>query len=320
MVKQRDPRACGFTLVELLVVIAIIGILVAMLLPAIQAAREAARRMQCSSHLKQLGLAIHNFHDSNNGLISTRLPCRHGSWANQLWPFIEERAAAEGWHPEFAYHFQPEENRVVSVSIFLCPTRRSPPQISEDGDGYAGGGTGKHFPGACADYSVNVGDGREAVWDFPWRHEGPTGPIVIAGPPEFEDPSLCGGTMPDLRYRYHRPMTDFRDVTDGLTKTFFMGEKQLEEAGLRKGLAPYDDGSVYNPDALPRVARWAGPGHALGRGPTEPHNNNFGSWHPGGCLFVMGDGSVRAISPEIDTVILGRLANCADGLSIPEPL
>ena len=88
---SRSPAGSrGFTLVELLVVIAIIGILVALLLPAVQAAREAARRIQCTNHLKQIGLAIHNFHDAHKKLPPSRMPCNHGTWASEIWPYLEQ--------------------------------------------------------------------------------------------------------------------------------------------------------------------------------------------------------------------------------------
>ena len=105
----------GFTLVELLVVIAIIAILIALLLPAVQAAREAARRTQCVNNLKQIGLAIHNFHDVFLGLPPTRQICHHGTWANILWPYLEQGPAADQWDPELAYHYQPLENLNIQL-------------------------------------------------------------------------------------------------------------------------------------------------------------------------------------------------------------
>src|SRR3954468_8997214 len=93
----------GFTLVELLVVIAIIGILVALLLPAIQAAREAARRTQCLNHLKQVGLAMHLYNDARKSLPPSRMPCWHGTWASAIWPYLEEGTIAQQWDPTMGY-------------------------------------------------------------------------------------------------------------------------------------------------------------------------------------------------------------------------
>ena len=92
----------GFTLVELLVVIAIIGILVALLLPAIQAARESARRSQCVNNLKQLGVAMQNFHDTNKQLPSGNFSCCWGTWQMTILPFIEEQQLGD------LYQFEPE--------------------------------------------------------------------------------------------------------------------------------------------------------------------------------------------------------------------
>ena len=171
-------KRMGFTLVELLVVIAIIGLLIALLLPAVQVAREAARRTSCTNHLKQIGLAIHNFHDVNNWLIPTRQHCQCGTWAPMLWPFSEQSNAANHWGSKLNYHFQPLENIQVQVDIYYCPSRRAPPQLSLNGDGRL---SVPHRPGALSDYGAVAGD-DPATWDY-WRPgEYATGPMAHSVP------------------------------------------------------------------------------------------------------------------------------------------
>src|SRR5262245_51298444 len=106
----------GFTLVELLVVIAIIGILVALLLPAIQAAREAARRTQCVNHLKQLGIAIHNFHDARKGIPPSRLDNHHATWMFLVRPFMEDGALFDAWPAETDFYDMPESVRIQTAA------------------------------------------------------------------------------------------------------------------------------------------------------------------------------------------------------------
>ena len=128
------PRR-AFTLVELLVVIAIIGTLVALLLPAIQAAREAARRAQCTNHLKQIGLAIHNFADVRKAIPPSRVPCYSGTWYTQLWPYVEQGAVAALWNNALMYHQQAEAVIQTQVPIYYCPSR-APPQLCAPNQGY----------------------------------------------------------------------------------------------------------------------------------------------------------------------------------------
>ena len=324
-VPQTHRRSSGFTLVELLVVIAIIGILVALLLPAVQAAREAARRMQCANHLHQIGLAIHNHHSAHNELVSSRLPCRLGSWANQLWPYLEDNVATETWEP-IAYYSQPENNRIYQVPIYYCPTRRGSGGVSSNGDFCNSGGGGGHKPGALSDYGAVMGasstdpfiDARRN-WDYSRPLTGQVARGSIIGAVERLGDCIPDHATCDMIYIKHKSETSFKDIVDGLSKTLFVGEKEIQRDGLTKGLK-YADGSVYNQDRTEHVGRFAGPGHALGRGPDFPclrrqpcHNFNFGSWHPGICQFVMGDGSVRALDNTIDTMVLSHLANRMDG-------
>lgn len=310
----------GFTLVELLVVIAIIGVLVALLLPAVQAARESARRSQCQSQLKQIGIAMHLFHDAMSTLPPSRLPCHHGTWASLLWPYLEEGAVAQRWDKQRSYHFQPAPNTEVQVSLYLCPSRRAAPQLSVSGDKR---GAVKHRPGGLSDYAVSIGDGVDYDGDGGGdQHEG----AVVPNGAFRHGRGECLGFDPDFRFAgVYKSIISFRKITDGLSKTLFVGEKHLTEPcfGRESGVDPATgldircgDNSVYNGDQHRTIARYAGPSSPLADSPSTPlieEKSQFGSWHPGICHGLLGDGSVRSGSNDTSTVVLGRLANIADG-------
>src|ERR1044072_5636270 len=118
-------KRSAFTLFDLLVVIAIIGVLVALLLPAVQAAREAARRMQCSNHLKQIGLAAQNFHNTYRASPPTRYPCHFGGWAVALMPYFEQQNVFDALSKtKKAFYEQPLVNVQLQMPMLYCPTRR----------------------------------------------------------------------------------------------------------------------------------------------------------------------------------------------------
>ena len=164
-IKHRGKnRLSGFTLVELLVVIAIIGILIALLLPAVQAAREAARRMQCGNHLKQIGLAVHNFHDARRGLPPFRLDDFRIGAPAFLFPFLEQTATWDklvnmpavnnstdsGLDVIFVWYWREisleEREGYSSISVMLCPSRRSGKMYYTDGGGgFAGAGPSSDY-------------------------------------------------------------------------------------------------------------------------------------------------------------------------------
>ncbi|MCL2116963.1 MAG: DUF1559 domain-containing protein [Planctomycetaceae bacterium] len=163
-------KMIAFTLVELLVVIAIIGILIALLLPAVQAAREAARRMQCANHLKQIGLAVHNFHDAHRGLPPFKIDGYRIGAPAFLFPYIEQTALWEklvnmpavnstsdtGLDVIFVWYWREisveERQAFSSVSTYLCPSRRTGRVNYTDGN--AAAPTGFAGAGPCSDYAI----------------------------------------------------------------------------------------------------------------------------------------------------------------------
>jgi prepilin-type N-terminal cleavage/methylation domain-containing protein len=317
----------GFTLVELLVVIAIIGILVALLLPAIQAAREAARRAQCMNNLKQIGVAIHNFHDTNKRLPNSRRKCDWITWAAELWPFLEESGARDLWDNTVDYYGQKDQIRAYQVTTYLCPSRRAPPQISIDGD--TNSGSTQFFAGACGDYACNVGTGSPAS-DTPVELDPANGIKskaqlangafifgTFSGIGQDEGLTGCGNISPGKM----RPSsyTTFTRIEDGLSHTLFVGEKHVPDGYFGRGDA--GDNSIYNPDYLKSHGRFGGVvfgGLAKASDGTAPntvtdYNKQFGSWHPGICQFVWGDGAVSGIRNDVDEVVLFHLCHRFDG-------
>jgi prepilin-type N-terminal cleavage/methylation domain-containing protein len=325
-VAMRLRQHGGFTLVELLVVIAIIGILVALLLPAIQAAREAARRSQCLNHLKQIGLAMHMFHDTKQAIPPSRLPCHHGTWANAIWPYLEEGIIAQRWDKEKSYHYQPIENVQVQVAVYLCPSRRAAPQLSVEGDSRGGV---QHRPGSLGDYAVSIGDGHEYQGDGGGNDstkviEGGNAGINLTIPNgAFRSATgTCFGFDPDFRlHGAYKTRLKFKNLVDGLSKTIFVGEKHVPErasdGGSAFGRKSQQDNSIYNGDFHRTFARYGSDLAPIAVSPDEPILNNgyanFGSWHPGICHFLFGDSSTRGVSNTLDPVTLAQLCNIRDG-------
>ena len=307
-----EPSPSGFTLVELLVVIAIIGVLVALLLPAVQAAREAARRAQCTNNLKQIGLAVHNFHDARKGFPRTRLVCFHGTWATELWPYLEEQSVADQWDPVKGFFYQSFKAVESQVSIYYCPSRRGPPQLSQLNQETNRAPAGMR--GGLADYIPCSGDGIQQYRDsYPSGANG----VFVA----WNDVNAgCGNVAgsPDLWFNGERFYTTFKSIPDGTSKTLLIGEKQVPMRGWGYYQIPSTgefahDNCAYNPDNFETVARYAGPNYGLARSPEEAVALNFGGPHSGICQFVFADGSVHALSVEIDEEVLGYLASRNDG-------
>ena len=307
---QKLPRTRGFTLVELLVVIAIIGVLVALLLPAVQAAREASRRTSCVNNLKQIGLALHNYHDVNNCFPASRHDYYH-TWFIAVLPHLEQQGFYDAWDWKKNYYQQDDATRMKTVSGYFCPSRRTPVAnaVSLSPLDVPDGTTNPHKAGACSDYAGNIGSNGSDYW-WTIHNDGSTitpgnGPFKIAT-------NWSNNPKPPLA-----PGRKSHEILDGLSNTIFVGEKHVKLAKLTVDSdgspSPHKgDGCVYNGDKG-HSFRSAGPGSPLVRNLKDSAPSRFGSYHPGVCQFVLGDGAVIALRVNIDGTNLGRYAEIADG-------
>jgi prepilin-type N-terminal cleavage/methylation domain-containing protein len=315
----RRPRA--FTLIELLVVIAIIAILIGLLLPAVQKIREAANRMSCSNNLKQMGLAVHNYHDTNGDFPPARI---HGdgwggTWAVLILPYIEQDNVFRQWDLQRLYYDQTDAARRVVIKTYFCPSRRSA------GQSQLSTNERNNRPGALSDYAAVEGNGRQA--DQPTS----LGPLVTATNYVF-----TGSGSARLLVSWSS-VTNMASVTDGTSNTALIGEKHVPQR--RFGQGPWDS-SVFNPDpttgpAYRQLGReWGTTEQPSTRGEnqditrdlmlvTDPKLEGrdapqytdwrYGSYHPSLAQFVMCDGSVRAVRSTVSAVTLAYLAMRNDG-------
>ena len=326
MNKHRSTSRFGFTLVELLVVISIIGLLIAMLLPAVQAAREASRIAHCKNNIKQLGMAIVMHEHSKGYFPPARLephpehPWEYycsgfqPSWYARILPYIELESLAENWRLDWSFSGHPEPLRMTVVPNFLCPSRRTPSEATVENEYYnldtqlACGCSSFWWQigGALGDYGANHGDGSAGAsgLDTDFYHGGNGSGLLISARTHCSATGYTPGDLID--------MVSHQDVEDGMSNTFLLGEKHI--VGEQLGRYP-DDSPIFDGDHLFAGSRVGGPGYPIGRGPHDDIAQfmSFGSWHPQICNMALGDGSVRSISPNLDSVILGRLSNRADG-------
>lgn len=322
----------GFTLIELLVVIAIIAILIAILLPAVQQARAAARRTQCQNNLKQIGLGLHQFHDTFNAFPPARL-VRDGvrtlspngtsigvdepSWLIHLLPYLEQSALYQKWNLYKPFGTHPIEVRQSVVQTLLCPERHAGTSpIAPDAEIEitfpcgCGGGVQRIPGGAVVDYVGNQGDispgAVGAPTDFYWGGRG-TG-VIISSHPRMDGEEVLPGWEDKVA---------LRDVTDGASNTVMVGEPYIPEGEMTK--SPYN-GPAYMGRHFQNFTRIGGPGVPLAHNSRDQRGTqySFGSAHPGIVQFCMADGSVRGISTSISSLVLGNLCHRRDGAVIGE--
>ena len=301
-------RKKGFTLVELLVVMAIIGVLVSMLLPAVQNVREAARRTECLNNLKQLGLAVHNYESAFNQIPPSRPADGFLTWPVILLPYLEQKNLCSMFDMSAPYPAQDPEVVRMGSPVMICPSRRSGVEVSEEE-------RLENWPvGAVGDYAGNAGSHKHFL-DFGWTlFSGEADGIFNSG--------LATDNTIDEYFRLKGPWEGrytFASVSDGVSNTIFIGEKHLVPSELRRPMG-WGDGCIYNGDEPATFTRLGGillqmaPSPSAGFPPGE--SPVWGSAHPGMANFVLGDGSTHSYRVEMDAEVLARLCSRNDGLTV----
>jgi prepilin-type N-terminal cleavage/methylation domain-containing protein len=281
MVAQKRTRARGFTLIELLVVIAIIAILVSLLLPAVQQAREAARRTQCRNNLKQIALAVHNYHDVFNLFPATEVggtgTLARASAFVAILPYLEQTSAFTLYNPSLG-NSNPANMMAVQQMIptYLCPSAPLRRQIP-----ISGCDANNRAPGT---YAVSTGSGD------PW------GSLATGNP---HNGAIVGPSS---------GRTGLRDVTDGASNTLLIGEAAwnipdyLFTSGPCAGQVRW--GFTYWSSPYPLATAFST------MAPFNPKRgganvlSRFRSEHIGGAQFALADGSVRFVSENISQTVL----------------
>lgn len=308
-------RTHGFTLVELLVVIAIIGVLVSLLLPAVQQAREAARRMQCSNHMKQLGLAFHNYHDTYGKFMPGGLQASVTypmGWIPRLFPFFEqgtryeamESLAKDYMMTRSPYRSHNQDNPIFGpVPNITCP---SSPLGETASDQVVSG----NFP-----YQDQQGG-------LHYRANGGSIDIEYHPPATSSRPGYSSSGV-----LYPNSKTRFADMVDGTTNTLLLGELSSTQGWSKSpnmatgfgGIKPWVWGFYRYNDT-----DWLMIDHKMVQFPInyqgvfETNSTPFGSYHPGGAMFAMSDGSVTFLAETIRLDVLKALATKNNSEVIPD--
>jgi prepilin-type N-terminal cleavage/methylation domain-containing protein len=296
----------GFTLIELLVVIAIVGLLLALLLPAVQAARESARRTECSNHLKQIGLATLEFYDAGrvmptggyafySGPLKTSSgalafpPRQQVGWPVQILAYLDENNVKALTHAIIAQ---------TPIQTYFCPSRRGSTVLT----------TPSYLTRAMLDYCAVTGPGGE------FYGAGPYDAVIVRA--SSLDPPPIG--------EYYKPgIVRIKDITDGTSKSMVFSEKRMDPTKYETGDMGNDNGYCEGWDMdIIRMTNndptFAANTCIFAMDSPAPLgdwnlNNSIGSAHAAGAYAVFADGAVHMINYEIDQSLLDALGNRHDG-------
>jgi prepilin-type N-terminal cleavage/methylation domain-containing protein/prepilin-type processing-associated H-X9-DG protein len=310
-------RRAGFTLIELLVVITIIGILIALLLPAVQAAREAARRAQCINNLKQIGLALHNYHQALGSFPPGKItegPCCDTrsmvTWTISILPYLEQQPLYEKYDMN-KFNEDPANQyvREMALAAYVCPSEEQTRILDSPESG----------PGASLKYrrgSYRAMAGRTdgaGWWDcnqhdgLPLSWRGVLHVVVNRAAPYVAANAI-------KRFMQTERMDD---IHDGSSNTLMVGEMSTFTHPRRRTFWAYAYTSYNASEACPQSRILLGDYDRClsinGTGGENPCKRGWGSYHSGTINFVLADGSVRGIMNTIDIDLFCRVATIAGG-------
>ncbi|MFO0889265.1 MAG: DUF1559 domain-containing protein [Isosphaeraceae bacterium] len=311
---HRPDENRGFTLIELLVVIAIIAVLISLLLPAVQAAREAARRAQCSNNLKQIGLALHNYHDTSGVFPSSMnawsaLRTAYYSAFTAILPHLEERPLFASYNLELNNTDPANTTATATVlAVYFCPSMTLP-RVKPD----------PQYNDFAAPASYAMSSGSRYAWA--WSN------TTLYGPPD-------GVLIPnEATPAPGRPVVGvgpvgLRSITDGTAQTYMVGEQDYALRNYRFGAPDPRAGQERGGngvwcDGYPASGSFSafGPFNSheyFGPGSRPDYREasgvaSFRSQHPGGAQFLYADGSVRFLKDGVDRSIYRALSTRSGG-------
>lgn len=314
---MRRSSRFGFTLIELLVVIAIIAVLIGLLLPAVQKVRAAAARIKCANNLKQVGLAIHGYHDATGRLpyaaMDYQIGESTGSFASGwilILPYLERDDVAKRYNPKLPRNSTVDHDgdgytnamlQQMPIPTYTCPSMIPP-------NGTSGGSLGAAPENrAPSSYVFSIGSGTCYQTRYGTHATAQNDGVIVP------IRNLGYATDPSQRDRWGNQQWKLTDILDGTSSTLMVGESDFMPAGVSSNLGPvWAYGYFYN---------WTGTGGGISRrdGSSDANYSTFRSQHSTGCNFVMADGSVQYLKDSIDVVALVAIGTRAGNEAVTLP-
>lgn len=294
--RSSQQRVAGFTLVELLVVIAIISVLISLLLPAVQQARESARRHQCQNHLLQLGLALHDYHQTHRVLPpgsinpvgpidNSRSGYKH-SWVTQLLPYLGEGNLAKAIDPRLSAYEQVQVDlSTYTLTVMRCPS--SPLSNGQTNSGYAG---------CHHDVESPIDQGQDGLLFL-------NSSVRLTEISDGQQYTLAVGEIRDAGRWQIGTRLSLRNTEDRIDTTTSTPNLMMAELDMS---IPMTNVEIPSPEAQAELQE------------RLTSVGGFGSYHSGGANFLLADGSIRFISVSIDRFLYRYLGNRHDGQIVSE--